>query len=297
MGEFGALGVALALAAALALGLFLVSYLLVPRSGDGERLTAYECGFDPFGDSRSPFDVRFYLVAILFIVFDLEVSFLFPWSVAAAATGLWAYGAVVAFLGVLTVGFLYEWVRGALDWLWTGPLFCCWPGLPPGPPGGRPPPTGTASWWRPSRWSGCCRCCAPYGTVGAASAPLRTSGVPTGRLQLQYLLLSYDRNLRLRLRLDLAPGRPCPSAGSLFPAARWLEREVWDLFGIPFSGHGDLRRLLTDYGFEGHPLRKEFPLVGFSEVRYDDLAKRVVLVPVELPQEYRHFDFMLPWKP
>lgn len=116
------------------------------------------------------------------------------------------------------------------------------------------------------------------------------------RLQLQYLLLSYDRNLRLRLRVDLAVGRPCPSAGSLFPAARWLEREVWDLFGVPFSGHGDLRRLLTDYGFEGHPLRKEFPLVGFSEVRYDDLAKRVVLVPVELPQEYRHFDFMLPWK-
>jgi NADH-quinone oxidoreductase subunit A len=116
MGEFGALGYALGLAAALALGLFALSYLLVPRAADGERLTAYECGFDPFGDSRTPFDVRFYLVAILFIVFDLEVSFLFPWSLAARAGGPAAYGAVVAFLGVLTVGFLYEWVRGALDW-------------------------------------------------------------------------------------------------------------------------------------------------------------------------------------
>jgi NADH-quinone oxidoreductase subunit C len=114
------------------------------------------------------------------------------------------------------------------------------------------------------------------------------------RFQLQYLLLSYDHNLRLRLRVDL-DGRPCPSAGPLFPAARWLEREVWDLFGLPFAGHPDLRRLLTDYGFEGHPLRRDFPLVGFLEVRYDELAKRVVLEPLELTQDYRHFDFNLPW--
>ncbi len=86
------------------------------------------------------------------------------------------------------------------------------------------------------------------------------------------------------------------SAAGVFSAAIWLEREAWDMFGIFFSGHPDLRRILTDYGFEGHPLRKDFPLTGFKEVRYDQEQKRVVYEPVKLPQEFRHFDFLSPWE-
>lgn len=87
-----------------------------------------------------------------------------------------------------------------------------------------------------------------------------------------------------------------PSATAVYRGAEWYERETWDLFGIPFDGHADLRRLLTDYGFEGHPLRKDFPTTGFVEVRYDDSAKRVVYEPVKLRQEFRNFDFLSPWE-
>jgi NADH:ubiquinone oxidoreductase subunit C len=111
--------------------------------------------------------------------------------------------------------------------------------------------------------------------------------------QLVYQLLSYRFNLRLQLRT--AGTGPFPSLVGLFPAANWLEREVWDLFGLPFLGHPDLRRILTDYGFAGHPLRKDFPLVGFEEVRYDDQRRRVVLEPLEFGQQYRHFTGGLPW--
>jgi len=113
------------------------------------------------------------------------------------------------------------------------------------------------------------------------------------RFQLVYQLLSYRLNLRLTLRT--ATDHSLPSASGQFPAANWLEREVWDLFGLPFEGHPDLRRILTDYGFFGHPLRKEFPLVGFEEVRYDDQRRRVVLEPLEFGQQYRHFAPGLPW--
>lgn len=113
------------------------------------------------------------------------------------------------------------------------------------------------------------------------------------RFQLVYQLLSYRFNIRLTLRT--ATDGSVPSATGCFPGANWLEREVWDLFGLPFGGHPDLRRILTDYGFSGHPLRKEFPLVGFEEVRYDDQRRRVVLEPLEFGQQYRHFALGLPW--
>jgi NADH:ubiquinone oxidoreductase subunit C len=113
------------------------------------------------------------------------------------------------------------------------------------------------------------------------------------RFQVVYQLLSYRLNLRLTLRT--ATDGSLASVSGLFPAANWLEREVWDLFGLPFSNHPDLRRILTDYGFSGHPLRKEFPLVGFEEVRYDDQRRRVVLEPLEFGQQYRHFALGLPW--
>jgi NADH:ubiquinone oxidoreductase subunit C len=114
------------------------------------------------------------------------------------------------------------------------------------------------------------------------------------RFSVTYCLLSCLLNVRIYLRVSAATA--LPSVVSLFPSAGWLEREIWDLFGLFFAGHPDLRRLLTDYGFEGFPLRKDFPLGGFLEVRYDDQSKRVVLEPLELSQEYRFFDFRTPWE-
>ncbi len=116
------------------------------------------------------------------------------------------------------------------------------------------------------------------------------------RFDVVYHLLSPTRNLRVRIKLEVAEDAAVPSATAVYRGAEWYERETWDLFGIPFDGHADLRRLLTDYGFEGHPLRKDFPTTGFVEVRYDDSAKRVVYEPVKLRQEFRNFDFLSPWE-
>lgn len=116
------------------------------------------------------------------------------------------------------------------------------------------------------------------------------------RFELVYHLLSMSLNQRIRVKTELGEGEAAPSVCNLFPAAGWFEREAYDLYGILFSNHPDLRRLLTDYGFEGHPLRKDFPLTGYVEVRYDDNAKRVVYEPVALPQAFRDFDFVSPWE-
>lgn len=116
------------------------------------------------------------------------------------------------------------------------------------------------------------------------------------RFDVVYHLMSPRQNLRIRVKLAAAEDESVPSATSVFAGAEWYEREAWDLYGIHFSGHPDLRRLLTDYGFEGHPLRKDFPTTGFVEVRYDDAVKRVVYEPVELRQEFRNFDFLSPWE-
>jgi NADH-quinone oxidoreductase subunit C len=116
------------------------------------------------------------------------------------------------------------------------------------------------------------------------------------RFDVVYHLLSPWRNQRIRVRTMTDEATPVPSITSLFPAANWFEREAYDLYGILFEGHSDLRRILTDYGFRGHPLRKDFPLTGFVEVRYDDELKRVVYEPVKLMQEYRSFDFLSPWE-
>ena len=116
------------------------------------------------------------------------------------------------------------------------------------------------------------------------------------RFDVVYHLLSPRQNNRIRVKVETDEETPVPSVTGIFPGADWFEREAYDMYGILFSGHPDLRRLLTDYGFEGHPLRKDFPLTGFVEVRYDDEAKRVVYEPVELKQEFRNFDFMSPWE-
>ena len=115
------------------------------------------------------------------------------------------------------------------------------------------------------------------------------------RFEVVYHLLSLRRNNRLRVKVCTDENTPVPSIVGLYPAAGWFERECWDMYGIKFSGHPDLRRILTDYGFEGHPLRKDFPLTGFVEVRYDDEQKRVVYEPVKLVQDFRNFDNLSPW--
>jgi NADH-quinone oxidoreductase subunit C len=116
------------------------------------------------------------------------------------------------------------------------------------------------------------------------------------RFEMVYQLLSISNNMRLRILAGVAEGQSVPSVSGVFSAANWAEREAWDMFGIFFAGHPDLRRLLTDYGFEGHPLRKDFPLTGHVEVRYDDTQRRVVNEPVHLVQEFRDFDFLSPWE-
>jgi len=116
------------------------------------------------------------------------------------------------------------------------------------------------------------------------------------RFDVVYHLLSPRHNARIRIKIETDEATPVPSVIEVFPSADWYERETYDLYGVVFTGHPDMRRILTDYGFEGHPLRKDFPLTGFVEVRYDDELKRVVYEPVRLTQEFRDFDFLSPWE-
>ncbi|MEM7745066.1 MAG: NADH-quinone oxidoreductase subunit C [Pseudomonadota bacterium] len=116
------------------------------------------------------------------------------------------------------------------------------------------------------------------------------------RFEVVYHFLSMPQNQRVRVKVTVGESEIVPSISDLHPSANWFEREVFDMYGVMFSGHPDLRRILTDYGFRGHPLRKDFPTTGYTEVRYDETQKRVVYEPVSLVQEYRQFDFMSPWE-
>ncbi len=116
------------------------------------------------------------------------------------------------------------------------------------------------------------------------------------RFEVVYHLLSPYKNTRVRIKLEAGEADDVPSIVDVFPGANWFEREVYDMFGIVFSGHPDLRRMLSDYGFQGHPLRKDFPTTGYVEVRYDEEQKRVVYEPVKLVQEFRQFDYLSPWE-
>ena len=116
------------------------------------------------------------------------------------------------------------------------------------------------------------------------------------RFQLVYLFLSHENNIRIKILIKFQPNESINSLTKIFPSANWMEREVFDMYGIKFKNHPDLRRILTDYGFKGHPLRKDFPLTGFNEVRYSEKEKKVVYEPVKLEQNYRNFDFESPWE-
>ena len=127
--------------------------------------------------------------------------------------------------------------------------------------------------------------------ITAVDYPSRSS-----RFEVVYQLLSIHYNARIRVKTNVDELTPIESVSSLFPSANWFERETWDMFGICFLNHPDLRRILTDYGFEGHPLRKDFPLTGYLEFKYDDTKKRVIAEPVELAQQFRNFQFRSPWE-
>ena len=116
------------------------------------------------------------------------------------------------------------------------------------------------------------------------------------RFKIVYFLLSHENNLRIIINVNIEEKTPLPSITKIFPSANWMEREVFDMYGISFSDHPDLRRILTDYGFEGYPLRKDFPLTGHTEVRYSEEKKKVIYEPVKLDQAYRDFDFESPWE-
>jgi NADH-quinone oxidoreductase subunit C len=116
------------------------------------------------------------------------------------------------------------------------------------------------------------------------------------RFDIVYHLLSLRHNARVRIKVQTDDRTPVPTCVDVYSTAGWFEREAWDLFGVTFAGNPDLRRILTDYGFEGHPLRKDFPLTGYVEVRYDEEQKRVIYEPVKLPQDFRNFDFLSPWE-
>ena len=116
------------------------------------------------------------------------------------------------------------------------------------------------------------------------------------RFKLIYLLLSHEKNMRIKISINFEIGKKIPTSTKIYPSANWMEREVFDMYGIEFIDHPDLRRILTDYNFEGHPLRKDFPLTGFKEVRYSEKEKKVVYEPVKLEQNYRDFDFESPWE-
>ena len=116
------------------------------------------------------------------------------------------------------------------------------------------------------------------------------------RFELVYLLLSHENNSRIKLKVKFNLDQTIPSITKIFPSANWMEREVFDMYGIKFKNHPDLRRILTDYNFKGHPLRKDFPLTGFNEVRYSEKEKKVIYEPVKLEQNYRNFDFESPWE-
>ncbi|MCB1562299.1 MAG: NADH-quinone oxidoreductase subunit C [Alphaproteobacteria bacterium] len=132
--------------------------------------------------------------------------------------------------------------------------------------------------------------------ITAVDYPERVASEKAERFDVVYTLLSLRHNQRIRVKIGVAEDTLVPTVTSIFSTAGWLEREVWDMYGIMFEGHPDLRRILTDYGFEGHPQRKDFPLTGYVELRYDEELKRVVYEPVKLTQDFRTFDYLSPWE-
>jgi NADH:ubiquinone oxidoreductase subunit C/NADH:ubiquinone oxidoreductase subunit 3 (subunit A) len=271
---------------------------------DYEKVSAYECGFDPFEDSRSPFDVRFYLIAIFFIIFDLEVIFLFPFVIITEFLDFFSYFFFLIFLFFLILGFVYEVAYSALDWNLYFFMI------------------RFISKYISKVFQSQISSIFVYDNF--LSINLRYSSLEffyfirdhflikfsyindiwgvdfvdsQKRFNVRYYFTSLYSNCSVFISIPVSFSYPVVnSIIKIFNSANWLEREIWDLYGIVFIDHFDLRRILTDYGFEGHPFRKDFPLTGYTQLRYDDTKKRIISEPVELSQEYRFFEFNNPWE-
>jgi len=274
-------------------------------SFDYEKFSAYECGFDPFEHTRFSFDVRFYLVAIFYIIFDLEVIFFFPLTLNLTFFSNYEFSMVVVFLFFLFFGIIYEFWYGKLDWSLKVP-------------GAMPnillfrqlfPSIISAIFFVSNsvpqtfiitRLRQACIAmffCKSY--FFRVFYFVDEFGLDDVSLPKRFKVISYLRNFSGADYFFVNPLSVAEnyiiSLESTYQGANWSEREIFDMYGIFFIGHSDLRRILTDYGFEGFPMRKDFPVSGFFQIRYDESLKRIVMEPVEFNQEYRYFIFRSPW--
>lgn len=301
----------------ISIGLYTIAYFVTFKDISFEKSSAYECGFDPFSTTYMTFDIRYYLISILFIIFDLEISFLFPWSVVFLYLGNFGFGVALSFLGILTLGYIYEWVNDALNWQLIFFFLLC-------------------------------RCffiimlekiyigrflskafSKDISAIYINESELLVIGISPFKLlfnnsknnfsvlssiflQYKYLVdlwcvdylsssitscfeLNYRFRSLIHLNSELIYSVHLQSNGQfniesivkICPSADWLEREIWDLYGIFFQNNKNLRRILTDYGFIGYPFRKNFPLSGYFEVRYDDEKFDLISEFVQFDQNFR----------
>ena len=272
-----------------------------------EKKSAYECGFSALKDTRSNFEISYYLVAILFLVFDLEVLFLLPFVLVFNQVTNLIFYIVLIFVYFLVLGIVYEWRKGALDWaimklsnriVMLNYLF---------------------NFLSHSKIIKQIKL-TKVGLVIILINKLKflvffnllkyhfffqfmqlldifIVDFPNkkARFELNYVVVSLKFNQRFIIKFSICENQFVPSLTTFFQSANWLERESWDMFGIFFINHPDLRRILTDYGFTGFPLRKDFPLSGYDEIRYDFNKKKIIFEKLELNQEFRFFKLMNPW--
>ena len=336
---------------ALSFILLILSLIISSRNPYFEKTTTYECGFEPFEDARNKFSVKFYVVAILFIIFDIEILFFLPWLINISYIKFWGFWGMIIFLIILTIGFLYEMLKGALDWegqqrqdsnivdfnFWSH--MCILPIMVINISGvqnlfiediislslflpaisnkknfslqlkvflgkyiEKNLPSSKIFLSRDElilkinpKFIYDCFYFLKYhtGTRLDNVNDLCIVDYPDkkNRFELIYNFQSIFKNYRLTIITQVRERVPVWSLTNLYEGINWLEREAWDLFGVFFINHKDLRRILTDYGFKGHPLRKDFPLTGFSELRYNDFDGKINYEPVALAQEYRIFNY------
>jgi len=319
--------------------ILILSLVVATHNPYFEKTSAYECGFEPFEDARNKFSVKFYVVAILFIIFDIEILYLLPWLINLSFVGFIGFWSMMFFLVILTIGFIYEMVKGALDWegsvqdyqfsqhfIYGG--FCIklqkkrfyttnpqifkkinyfYPSviklrlkinlinylnkilpfahfyLSKGEIIIRVPASQLYNLASILKDHSAIQCNI-LSDLAALDFPQKKT-----RFELIYTLQSSFKNYRFVITTGTKERMPVQSLTTLYEGLNWVEREAWDMFGIIFLNHPDLRRILTDYGFKGHPLRKDFPLTGYSEVRYSNFQGLVIHDAVNLAQAYRVF--------
>jgi len=290
-----------------------ISFLLVYQKPDSEKMSVYECGFNPYGHARNKFEVKFYIVGILFIIFDLEVCYIFPWAV--AWWQLNSFGIIVMyfFIFMLIVGFLFEFKLGIIDicvltsislnkleYKYIYLFFYISTLLAKYIYGFVMKRTLLGIFIRDLN-------IIFFLTILKKNEVLLVSSLLDivvvdllkirnhGRFLVNYIFLNYVNQFRICVKIFNDGVMPIYSIQSLYKSSDWLEREVWDMYGLKFLFHGNLRRILTDYGFKGHPLRKDFPLIGYVDMYYNELFNGLALGAVEITQLLRFYDFENPW--